>query len=145
MKRAVIAIWYSACIVATSIALPQFLSRWEVSYAPVLTNQSISDLWMEPGRDKLCWSWTFTKIRRAAPVGFRYYLTAANIEDMPVVLLRDGPVTASERPLGAYTDRFCVVLPEGVGPKVELHGYGEYTVTHDLWTVRQPLPMVTWP
>ncbi len=132
-----------------AIVLPPLGTRYEAGFSPILVNSRVWDIRLE--EHDLCWKWSWVKVRPAAPVAIRFYLSAGPSADIPIIVVRKpgqydvvkGPI---ERPLGPFTVDLCTNLdglPGYSGP-LTVRGYGEYTVEHGLWTVRQVFPTVTY-
>lgn len=136
-----------AAIAAT--VLPPLGTRYEAGFYPILVNNRVWDVRLED--HDLCWKWSWIKVRAAAPIAIRFYLSAGPSADIPVIVVRKpgqydvvkGPI---ERPLGPSTVDLCTnldSLPGYSGP-LTIRGYGEYNVDHGLWPVRQVFPVVNY-
>jgi hypothetical protein len=136
---------YVVSVVALAVFGRGGAAKLEVMFRPIIGGSVVSDVVADDKR--ICWSWTWHKLRAAPLVSMRYYLQTPSSAPLPVSVVRkDGPLSYAERPVGPGNVDLCVALPAGVTPKSEivLTGYVEYQPSHDYWTVRQELPTIRW-
>lgn len=122
----------------------------EIFFAPILSNQRISNIVRESG--KVCWTWSWIKQRYAQPtlVAWSIVVTDTNVE-VPVVVSRkvDNVVLRDPKThtLGHGSNDFCAAIPPALEhiPALEIRGQANYALSHGLWTIWQPIPTVFVP
>jgi hypothetical protein len=126
--------------------------RIEAVMAPVLADQKVEfdDDDRTPG--KMCWTWSWNKVRYAQAVTLAWSMTVeGTAAEFPTIAerQRDGetlryPQTAG---LGPGRNDLCVNIPADLD-KVKglvIRGQINYRMPHGLWTIWQDLPAVRVP
>lgn len=144
-------VWSIAGIISSGLFL-YGTPMLEAKLAPVLTNQKIeiNDDDRSPGR--MCWTWSWVKVRYAQPVVLSWSITVEGTTvEFPVITerQRDSQIIRNVQPtaLGAGRNDLCVVIPKELDrvTGLTIRGQINYRVPHGLWTIWQELPVVHVP
>lgn len=127
-------------------ATPQLEAR----FAPVLTEQAITDVSRDG--DRVCWTWRWTKTRYGIPdqVGWNILVDGTMVAQQLVVTReRDGNVVRNIRAatIGPGANRLCAPIPTDLAglSTLTIRGQIAYTMPHGLWTIWQDIPAVKVP
>lgn len=131
-------VWLVAAVAGSLLALSTGPAI-EGTLAPVLANnQIISNV--ERQTDRVCWDWSFVKLREATPDASGWFLVLdGKISRVPVtVVYRDHqvmPYPPRQRPVGPGKASLCALLPPEVElpPSAQIQGRIIYATDHDLW------------
>jgi hypothetical protein len=136
---------------AAALILFAYGDEAERRFAPVLVNQVVTPLPVEAhGHDRLCWRWTFSKARSAAPVEATWTLIDNRSRRFALVPTSPNgvPPLLATAPPGFVADRiFCAVVPPAAGildGRIEIVGAMSYQTRWSPWFVRQEFPSAVW-
>lgn len=148
---AAIAVWSTAGLIGSGLFL-YGTPMLEARLAPVIIDQKVETDADDRSPGRMCWTWTWNKVRYAQPVVVSWSLAVEGTAVEFAVVTerqRDGAVVRDPKPtpLGPGSNDLCAIIPADFDrvPGLTIRGQISYRLPHGLWTIWQPLPTVRVP